>query len=173
MFYDSAEVLYISTHQFPHFPGTGSIHEIGGQAGTGYTVNLPMPAEFGDAEYLRLFDDVVMPIGRAFKPEFILVSAGFDCHFRDPLGAMAVTESGFEQMARRVKRLAAECCSGKFVAALEGGYDLEALANSTRVVLEEFGRNADEPIAAPRGGDRVMPIIEAVRRGAGSFWGLG
>ena len=130
IFYDSAEVLYVSTHQFPHYPGTGSMQEVGAGEGLGYTVNVPMPAEFGDAEYLRVFDELMMPIGRAFKPEFILVSAGFDCHWRDPLGEMQVTEDGFAQMTRRIKRLAAECCGGKIVAALEGGYDLEALADS-------------------------------------------
>jgi acetoin utilization deacetylase AcuC-like enzyme len=172
IFYDTAQVLYTSTHQFPHYPGTGSMHEVGAGEGLGYTVNAPMPAEFGDAEYLRVFDELIIPIGRAFKPEFILISAGFDCHHRDPLGAMAVSEAGFEQMARRVRRLAAECCEGRVVAALEGGYDLDALANSGKAVLEEFGREADEPLKHPHGGDRVVPIIDRVRKGAGQYWNL-
>lgn len=172
-FYDSAEVLYTSTHQFPHYPGTGSLHEMGAGEGLGFTVNAPMPAEFGDPEYLRIFDELILPIGRAYKPEFILVSAGFDCHWRDPLGQMRVTEHGFQQMARRVRRLAAECCDSKVVAVLEGGYDLDALANSGREVLEEFGREADEPIAPPDGGERVVPIIERAQKGVGQFWNLG
>src|SRR5882757_9426833 len=146
IFYESPEVLYTSAHQFPHYPGTGSLHEIGNMAGIGFTINAPMAAEFGDAEYLRVFDRLIMPIGRAFKPEFILISAGFDCHFRDPLGAMNVTEAGFAAMARRIKLLAAECCGGKFAASLEGGYDLEAIAESGRAVIDEFGREADEPL---------------------------
>ena len=154
MFYESAEVLYTSIHQFPHYPGTGSTHEIGYGPGTGYTVNMPMPAEFGDSEYLRAFDRLIMPIGRHFKPEFILVSAGF--------GAMA----------RRVTRLAAECCDGKVVAALEGGYDLEAIAGSGRAVIEEFGRDGDEPIRPDQNGDRVMPMIERVSQNVGRFWNL-
>ncbi len=113
-----------------------------------------------------------MPIGREFKPEFVLVSAGFDCHFRDPLGAMRVTEDGFAAMTRRMKRLAAECCDGKIVAALEGGYDLQALAASGQAVIEEFGRDADEPIAPAANGDRVMPIIDRIRRNLGPFWEL-
>jgi len=132
-----------------------------------------MPAEFGDAEYLRVFDRLIMPIGREFKPEFILVSAGFDCHFRDPLGAMRVTEAGFAAMARRVKRLAAECCGGKMAAAFEGGYDLEAIVESGRAVIEEFGRAADEPIESTRGGDGVMPVIERASQNVGRFWNLG
>ena len=95
IFYDSAEVLYASTHQYPHYPGTGSMQEVGAGEGLGYTVNAPMPAEFGDGEYLRVFDELIIPIGRAFKPQFILISAGFDCHWRDPMGDMQVTEEGF------------------------------------------------------------------------------
>src|SRR5271167_279950 len=173
IFYESPEVLYVSTHQFPHYPGTGSLHEIGYGAGLGFTVNLPMPAEFGDAEYLRVFDRLIMPIGRHFKPEFILVSSGFDAHFRDPLAQMRVTDAGFGAMTRRVKRLAAQCCGGKMVAALEGGYDLEAIAESGRAVIDELGRDADEPIREHGGGDRVMPMIERAAQNVGRFWNLG
>jgi acetoin utilization deacetylase AcuC-like enzyme len=173
MFYQSPEVLYVSTHQYPHYPGTGSLQEVGAGAGAGFTVNAPMPAEFGDDEYLRMFDELLLPIARKFQPEFILVSCGFDCHYRDPLGAMRVTEDGFTAMCRRVKELAAECCEGRMVAALEGGYDLEALVNSGRAVLEELGREADEHIARAQGGDRVMPIVERAAHGVGHFWELG
>jgi len=172
MFYESPEVLYASTHQYPHYPGSGSLHEIGAGRGEGYTINAPMPADFGDDEYLRFFDDFILPIGRKFRPEFILVSAGFDCHWRDPLAQMRVTEEGFVGMARRVKKLAAECCQGKMVAALEGGYDLEALVNSGRAVLEELGRYADEPVQPARNGAAVTPIIERAARNIGRFWNL-
>jgi acetoin utilization deacetylase AcuC-like enzyme len=172
IFYESPQVLYISTHQYPHYPGTGSMNEQGAGCGEGFTVNAPMPAECGDDEYLRVFDNLIAPIARRFKPEFILVSSGFDSHFRDPLASMRVTEDGFAAMCRRVKALAAELCAGRLVAALEGGYDLEALAGSTRAVLEELGREADERISAPVGGERVMPIVERVARGVGRFWGL-
>jgi acetoin utilization deacetylase AcuC-like enzyme len=171
-FYDSPEVLYISTHQFPHYPGTGSLLEVGAGEGLGYTVNAPMPAEYGDAEYLRVFDEVIMPVGRAFKPQFIMVSAGFDCHWRDPLGEMQVTEDGFRQMMRRIKRLAAECCDGKIVAALEGGYNLEAIANSGAAVIEEMGREVDDRIEPAPGGERIAPIIERMRKGVGQYWNL-
>lgn len=163
LFYESAEVMYVSIHQFPHYPGTGSIGEIGVGEGRGFTANLPMPATFGDAEYLRAFDDFILPMCAAFKPEFVLVSAGFDCHFRDPLGAMRVSEEGFLAITRRIKRLAAEYCEGKLVHALEGGYDLRALAESGRVVIEELGREPDEPIAPAGDGERVIPIIERAR----------
>ena len=131
-----------------------------------------MPAEFGDGEYLRVFDELIMPIGRAFKPQFILVSAGFDCHWRDPLGEMQVTEDGFAQMMRRIKRFAAETCEGKIVAALEGGYNLEAIANSGAAVINEMGREADEHLDGASGGQRVLPIIERARGGVGQYWNL-
>jgi acetoin utilization deacetylase AcuC-like enzyme len=142
-------------------------------SGLGFTVNAPMPAEFGDPEYLRVFDRLLMPIARQFKPEFILVSAGFDCHFRDPLAQMRVTEAGFGAMTRRVKLLAAELCGGRMVAALEGGYDLSALAESGRAVIDELGRDADEPIHSDGNGDRAMPTIERVSQNVGRFWNLG
>jgi acetoin utilization deacetylase AcuC-like enzyme len=173
IFYESPEVLYFSTHQYPHYPGTGSLREIGYGAGLGFTVNATMAAEWGDAEYMRVFDRLLKPIAQQFKPEFILISSGFDAHYRDPLASMLVTEDGFLKMARRVKRLAAELCRGKFAAALEGGYDLEGLANSGRAVLEEFGRDADEPIKPEEGGERADPMLERAGHNVGRFWNLG
>jgi acetoin utilization deacetylase AcuC-like enzyme len=170
IFYDSPEVLYFSTHQFPFYPGTGGLDEIGVGAGTGYTVNVPMPATFGDDEYLRVFDDVLAPVARQYRPEFILISSGFDAHFRDPLGGMQVTEAGFAALAQRVKRLAAECCGGRMAAALEGGYDLQALADSGRSVLEEMGREVDEPLALADDGARVMPIVERSHYFLARYW---
>ncbi len=163
LFYESADVMYMSTHQYPFYPGTGGFEETGAGAGLGYTVNAPMPATFGDDEYLRIFDGLLIPIARRFNPEFVLVSAGFDCHYRDPLGGMRVTEAGFLAMTRRLKRLAAECCTGRMALVLEGGYDLHALADSGRAVIEELGRAADEPIANPADGVRAIPIIQRGR----------
>ncbi|HTW90030.1 MAG TPA: histone deacetylase [Candidatus Binataceae bacterium] len=170
IFYYSSDVLYVSTHQFPHYPGSGSIDEIGEGSGEGLTLNIPMPATFGDPEYLRAFDELIIPVCREFKPEFVLVSAGFDCHFRDPLASMRVTENGFQAITRRINRLAAESCEGRVVAVLEGGYDLKALADSGQAVIEEMGRDADEPIAPAADGDRVMPIIERARNARAPIW---
>jgi acetoin utilization deacetylase AcuC-like enzyme len=171
----------MSLHQYPFYPGSGLFDEIGACAGAGYTVNVPLPASFGDDEYLRVFDDLLMPIARQFNPEFVLISSGFDCHYRDPLGGMRVTERGFLAMARRMKRLAAECCNGRMVAALEGGYDLKALADSGREVIDELGREADEPItpapsidAGARGsaanGARILPILQRAHYFHDEFW---
>jgi acetoin utilization deacetylase AcuC-like enzyme len=170
LFYTSPEVLYMSLHQYPFYPGSGLFEEVGAGAGEGYNVNVPLPAYFGDDEYLRVLDNVLMPIARQFNPEFVLISSGFDCHYRDPLGGMRVTERGFAAMARRMKRLAAECCGGRMVAALEGGYDLKALADSGREVIDELGREADEPIAPVADGMRVIPIIERAQYFHEQFW---
>ena len=172
IFYDSAEVMYFSTHQFPFYPGTGGLDEIGAGAGAGFTINAPMPATFGDEEYLRVFDEVLTPIARQYRPEFVLVSSGFDAHFRDPLGQMRVTEAGFSALARRVKRIAAECCANRMVAALEGGYDLHALVESGRCVIEELGRDPEEPMNSAQNGTRVTPIIERSRYFLSRYWNL-
>jgi acetoin utilization deacetylase AcuC-like enzyme len=172
IFYSSAQVLYCSLHQFPYYPGTGAVNEIGVDDGRGYTVNLPLPATFGDAEYMAAFDRVVLPVGRQFRPEFLLVSAGFDCHFRDPLADMRVTEQGFAAMARRLKALAAECCQGRMALVLEGGYDLQALASSVRGVIEELGHDADEPVE-PSSPGREGWVLDKVCRHLSPFWTLG
>jgi acetoin utilization deacetylase AcuC-like enzyme len=170
IFYEAPEVLYMSTHQYPFYPGTGWLDQIGHGAGTGYTVNAPMPAGCGDSEYLRIFDQLLLPIARQFKPEFVLISAGFDAHFRDPLGGMRITENGFSAMTRRLQRLAEECCAGRIVAALEGGYDLKSLAECGRAVIDELGRDGDEPITAAKEGERVQPIIQRVHYFLKDHW---
>jgi acetoin utilization deacetylase AcuC-like enzyme len=171
MFYESPKVLYMSTHQYPFYPGTGWFDEAGSGAGTGFTVNSPLPATFGDGEYLPVFDNLLIPIARQFKPEFVLISAGFDCHHRDPLGGMRVSEEGFTAMARRMTALAAEYCGGKIVAVLEGGYDLQALADGTRAVIEELGRDG-ETVAPTRQSQRVAPLIDRARHFLSPYWNL-
>ena len=171
-FYNSDKILYISTHQYPFYPGTGFFDEIGEGPGAGFTLNVPIPAGFGDAEYLRIFDDVLMPVARRFNPEFVLISAGFDCHYRDPLGGMRVTADGFAAMARRLKRLAAECCGGRVVAALEGGYDLDALEESGRGVIDELGRDDDESVASADTGARAIPLIQRAKYFHQQHWKL-
>ncbi|HLW70297.1 MAG TPA: histone deacetylase [Candidatus Binataceae bacterium] len=171
-FFDSPQVLYLSIHQYPFYPGTGWFDELGVGAGAGFTINAPLTAGFGDAEYLAVFDHLLLPIARRFNPEFVLISSGFDCHQRDPLGGMRVTANGFTAMTRRLKRLAAECCAGKLVAVLEGGYDLEALSAGGRAVIEELGREADEAIATAAPNPRVASILERARHFLAPYWQL-
>jgi len=170
IFYESPEVLYMSTHQYPFYPGTGWLDQIGSGAGAGFTVNAPMPATFGDNEYLRIFDQLLLPIARQFRPEFVLISAGFDGHYRDPLGGMRITEAGFRAMTRRLQRLADEYCDGKMVAALEGGYDLRALAECGRGVIEELGQDGGEHVTTVQGGERAVPIIQRASYFFKDYW---
>jgi acetoin utilization deacetylase AcuC-like enzyme len=163
-FYDDPGVLYVSTHQYPYYPGTGAAEDAGRGQGEGYTVNLPLPAGCGDAEYLELFQTVVDPICRQFEPEFVLISAGFDAHARDPLGGMTVTEEGFGLMARMLLQVARDHAQGRCAAILEGGYDLEGLQRSTLRVLDEMNGdslNAPFPSITRRG---LLPRVWEVQQ---------
>jgi acetoin utilization deacetylase AcuC-like enzyme len=135
-FYADPKVLYFSTHQYPFYPGTGWMDEIGTGAGEGTTVNFPMAAGWGDEEYLRAFNEVLVPVARRFQPELILVSAGFDPHWADHLATMKVTITGFAQMATILKELAAELCQGRLVFTLEGGYNLRVVASSIKATFD-------------------------------------
>jgi acetoin utilization deacetylase AcuC-like enzyme len=166
-FYDDPGVLYVSTHQYPYYPGTGAAEEVGRGQGEGFTVNLPVPAGWGDTEYLELFQTIVDPICRQFEPEFVLISAGFDAHARDPLGGMEVTEAGFAAMARLLLCLARDHAQGRCAALLEGGYDLEGLQQSTRRVLDEMG---GESLDAPLPSHNVRGLLPRVWDVQKQFW---
>lgn len=129
-FYDTPEVLYVSTHQYPYYPGTGALHETGSGAGEGYTVNIPLAGGQTDADYLLLIDQVLAPLARAYKPQFIIVSAGYDIYDNDPLGTMQVTPIGFGAMTLRLRHIAEELCQGRLLLALEGGYHIDGIAQS-------------------------------------------
>jgi acetoin utilization deacetylase AcuC-like enzyme len=163
-------VLYVSTHQYPYYPGTGALEEVGLGDGEGFTVNLPFPAGFGDAEFEEAFTAVVEPIAAEFDPEFVLISSGFDAHARDPLGGLEVTEKGFDYMARSLLRIAREHAGGRCAAILEGGYDLTAIRNSSAAVLEDL-RVAGGDVQ-PAAASRATPLLERVRRVQSHFWKL-
>jgi acetoin utilization deacetylase AcuC-like enzyme len=150
----------MSVHQFPFYPGTGAAEEIGVGAGKGATVNCPLPAGQDDADYGAVFHDLFLPVGRAFAPELIIVSAGYDAHARDPLAEMNVTERGFAAMTSALAELAERTCGGKLALLLEGGYDLAALAASVRASLEVLtGRREDFPLGA--GTDPALAVAAA------------
>ncbi len=168
-FYDDPGVLFLSTHRYPFYPGTGALDEVGRGDGVGYTVNVPFPGGFGDADYEAAFEAVVVPIAEAYAPQFVLISAGFDPHARDPLGGMAVTEAGFARMARTLLGVAARSAEGRCIAVLEGGYDLDAIRDSSAAVLAQLmGATTAIPEAARE--SRATPIIEAVRRVQREYW---
>ena len=135
-FYDNPGVLYISTHQYPHYPGTGSIDETGSRLAGGTTINIPLPAGCGDGEYLRVFREIIIPAARRFKPRLILVSAGYDAHWADELAMMQLTVSGFARVVKVIKEMAGKLCSGRLVFSLEGGYNLTALASSVKATFD-------------------------------------
>jgi acetoin utilization deacetylase AcuC-like enzyme len=168
-FYDDPSVLFVSAHQYPFYPGTGGIAEVGVKEGTGFTINIPLPAGCGDAEYLRVFRDVVIPFIERFGPQWILVSAGFDPHRQDPLAGMNVTEVGFSQMARAMLQLAEVHCGGKIGFLLEGGYDLTALRSSVAGVLETLQQCGGDKFPSEVGGDKIDPLIRAVLRTHGQL----
>jgi acetoin utilization deacetylase AcuC-like enzyme len=129
-FYDDASVLFFSTHQYPHYPGTGRANERGVGEGEGTTINLPLSAGEGDHEYRELFQNVLVPAADVFKPEVVIISAGFDAHQDDPLAGMGLTEDGYAELTAIVAGLAAKHCQNRILSCLEGGYNLTALAAS-------------------------------------------
>ncbi len=138
IFYTDRQALYFSTHQYPHYPGTGSWQEIGEGMGLGFTVNVPLNRGAVNGTFVSAFRKILEPIARSYKPQLILVSAGFDIYFKDPLGGMRVTPDGFAAMARILLNIADECCDGKLVAVLEGGYHLAGLTSSVKATLAEM-----------------------------------
>jgi len=137
-FFNDPRILYFSTHQYPYYPGTGDVLEIGRGPGEGYTVNVPLREGAGDASFVAIFRRILQPVALEYKPDLILLSAGFDIYFQDPLGGMRVTPEGFAAMMRVLLNIADVCCQGRLVAVLEGGYHVSGLTRSVKAVLEEM-----------------------------------
>ena len=170
VFYRDPSVLYLSTHQYPFYPGTGAADEVGAGPGEGFTVNIPLPAGCGDEEYLRVFRDVVAPVAAKYAPDWILVSAGFDPHQRDPLGAMNVTEAGFAAMTSLLMQLAETHANGRIAFLLEGGYDLQALKNSVATVLRSMEDPSPIDLANAEG-PAIEPLVRRILRVQEKYWG--
>ncbi|MEX0800360.1 MAG: histone deacetylase [Dehalococcoidia bacterium] len=170
-FYLDPRVLCFSTHQHPFYPGTGYVDETGAGEGAGSTVNVPLPPGCGREEYLRCYREVCEPLLRRFRPQLLFVSAGFDAHFADPLAQELLDARGYYEIASLLKRLAGELCDGRIVYALEGGYDLTALAWSVRACVDSLLGEpfAPDPLGdgpAVRGPD-LDPLLASVRRAHG------
>jgi acetoin utilization deacetylase AcuC-like enzyme len=165
-FQEDPSVLYFSTHQFPFYPGTGGISELGSGAGRGFTINVPWPAGCGDAEYLAAFDRILLPIAARFQPDLVLVSAGFDAADGDPLGSMRLSSAGYAWMTERLRRLA----GGRIALALEGGYDLEAISAAAAACVRAL--LGDPPPAEPpdRPSAAASRVLDAVAEAARPFW---
>jgi acetoin utilization deacetylase AcuC-like enzyme len=154
IFYESPKVFFFSTHQYPYFPGTGSGAEKGAGTGRGATVNVPLPVGAGDAVFRRIFDEILVPRAEAFRPELILVSAGYDAHWNDPLAGLQLSLTGYWHMATTLVSLADRLCEGRLVVVLEGGYHLDVLAygvaDTCRALLHDPEAGPDPFGPSPR-----------------------
>lgn len=171
-FYETPNVLYFSTHQFPYYPGTGALKEVGRGDGIGYTVNVPLWPGHGDGDFHQIFKAILVPIADSFKPDFILVSAGFDTYYHDPLGGMRVTPQGYAVLTRMLMDLAEKHCSGRLAFTLEGGYHLLGLRDSIKAVLKELSHESilQENDLASFNESNSPPIIKEVISVQKRYW---
>ncbi len=161
MFYDDPNVLFISTHQHPFYPGSGHIDEIGRGGGEGYTINIPLAAGHGDRSYQEIYERIIWPAAQRFQPELMLVSAGFDAHWRDPLAQMMLSLQGYAHITRELVQMAETLCEGRIVFVMEGGYDLEVLGHGVRNIAHAL--LGDETVSDPIGNSsRSEPSVESV-----------
>ena len=166
-------VFFFSSHQFPHYPGTGHPTETGLGPGEGTTMNVPLMRGCGDGEFIAIYQALLMPVVRAFRPELVLVSAGFDIHAADPLGAMKVSPRGFAGLTRLMLDLARQSCRGRVVFCLEGGYDAGAMAEGAMAMIDELSGQTTTDVnalASTADADRVETIIHRCTHVHGRFW---
>jgi acetoin utilization deacetylase AcuC-like enzyme len=173
-FYSDPAVLFVSSHQYPYYPGTGAANEIGSEDGAGFTVNLPLAAGATDADYERAYDAIAWPILKSFKPQLILISAGFDAYKDDPLAGMRLEAECFGRLTARAAEIADECCEGRVVVVTEGGYHLKGIADSLRAVIAALGgERFDRRFAAAQGSaSRADAAIAAVKPHLAKYWPL-
>jgi len=167
IFYDDPNVLYFSTHQWGIYPGSGWISETGRGAGAGTTINVPLPVGAGDTALAAAYDTVLTPLARRFRPDLILVSAGYDAHWAAPLGSLMATVSGLAAVVRRLAMLAEEHCAGRLVLCLEGGYNLDALAAGVCASLNVLLGDAqvEDPLGPPQRPERPADdVLASVRQ---------
>jgi acetoin utilization deacetylase AcuC-like enzyme len=170
-FWNDPQVLYFSTHQYPYYPGTGGLDETGGKEAPGFTVNVPLAGGCLDEDFVQIFERILLPIGRQFQPDLILVSAGFDTYYEDPLGAMMVTPQGFARLTRLVMELARSVCQNRLLLVLEGGYHLEGLRQSVRAVLKELSGHSLLTLEETREDNRPdLPVVQRVWSVQQKYW---
>jgi acetoin utilization deacetylase AcuC-like enzyme len=166
IFHDSRELLFVSIHQFPFWPGTGALDDVGEGGAEGYSINLPVPAGAGEAAFLSLIEHVVAPVARQYRPDLILISAGYDAHRDDPLGGLALETSSFAAMSSRLRALGEEL-GAPVGAVLEGGYDLNALATSVAETMAALSGDGAPPEPVAR-----HPLADEAADVLGRYWEL-
>ncbi len=167
IFYSDKSVLYFSTHQFPHYPGTGRANEVGENGAEGTKVNVPLPSGTGDEGYVMAYKELLLPIALEFKPDIVLISAGHDPHKDDPLGGMRLTSAGFGAIAGVVKEVADVCCQGRLAATLEGGYNLQAQAEAIVAEIKAF--QGEVPYVKEKD-SKIAHRIEEVKKIQSAYW---
>ncbi len=168
-FYDDPSVLYFSTHQYPHYPGTGWLDETGAGEGIGYNINVPLPAGTDDSGFVAAFEEILVPAALSFRPDIVVISAGQDACKNDGLAQMQMSTEGFAMLASIVKSIATDSCGGKLASVLEGGYNLKLLSHSVAAILDVFTgtepkRKSQEP------GARVRARLEEIKKIQRQFW---
>lgn len=167
IFYASPQVYYFSTHRYPFYPGSGHWRDVGADAGQSYTFNVPLPHSVGNDQYARIFDDLLYPAMARYQPQLVLVSAGYDAHWADPLGALTLLDAtGFAYLTQVLHSIAKEFSQGRIVFVLEGGYNFDALAWSSFATVEALFGNPvqDDPVGAPPREERdISDLIEQLR----------
>ena len=173
IFYNNPNVLFASIHQFPFYPGTGSLNEVGIEDGEGFTLNIPVPPMLGDGDYNKLFETVITPVIDQFRPDFILVSAGFDAYFIDPLGGMQISEKGFAQLTRYVINAAESHSDGRLALVLEGGYNIQGLSTINKLVFEELLDINNTEIIIPESAPNTDFVVEGILSSYSKYWKFG
>lgn len=178
-FYETDKVLYMSLHEDPtDFPGTGFLDEVGKGEGAGYSVNIPLPYGTGDHVYLRAFREIVKPIVRQFEPEFILVSAGFDSHYLDPVGNLSLSAKCLQEVFETIRGLASTLCDGRLLSVLEGGYNVKTMGPLTVAAIAKMSlTNLRLEEKTPTIKRDVMfqgeKVIEETKKVQNDFWEIG
>jgi acetoin utilization deacetylase AcuC-like enzyme len=168
-FYDRKDVLYFSTHQYPYYPGTGALQDVGSGDGEGFTVNVPLGYGMGDVEFRAIFRRILAPVAAQYAPDLILVSTGFDTYYADPLGGMKMTAEGYGMLTAELLEMAGGSAGGRLILMLEGGYNLEGLSQGVgyclKAMLSEWS-----PETASGDDGKAGPIIDAVMKVQSRFW---
>ena len=173
IFYEDPRVLYMSTHQFPFYPGTGDATQVGGGNGLGFTLNVPLEAGCNDADYWAVWRTVITPVLEQFGPDLIIVSAGFDAHERDPLAGMRMTAEGYARLTAELCAVSDRCCGGRLVLVTEGGYDRKALTECLELTVAVVaGERPAPPSIDEVPSWRTAEAIAAVRAAHAPYWRL-
>jgi acetoin utilization deacetylase AcuC-like enzyme len=177
-FYGTNKVLFVSVHQDPRdFPGTGFTDEIGEDEGLGYNVNIPLPFRTDDQTYLRAITEIVVPIASQYKPEFMLVSAGFDGHYSDPVGSLSLSTLCYDKVYEIIANLAPRICNGKLVSVLEGGYSLKIVGKMAASAIAKmsgssYATNERVPVFKRSVRVEAEKVLREVKKVQRNFWNI-